>query len=135
MKDWIDREIATLIDRYGQVPPLWVIFPDEHPYSMCWRMGYGDSYPEIWSQWWHAQHFSEAERIAYFQQWTLPAMWLKWALLAIWNLQDSEDDAAVELTLYFDRLAVLGFPTKADYERDFDAPKWFGDEDDDVDLE
>ncbi|WP_309742391.1 hypothetical protein [Chamaesiphon sp. OTE_20_metabat_361] len=130
MKDWIDREIASLIDRYGQVPPLWVIFPDEHPYSMCWRMGYGDSYPEIWNQWWHDRHFSEAERIAYFQQWTLPAMWLKWTILAIWNLRDSEDDADVDLTPYFDRLAALGFPIKEDYERDFHDPKWCGDEED-----
>jgi hypothetical protein len=134
MKDWIDREIVTLIDKYGQVPPLWVIFPDEHPYSMCWRMGYGDSYVEIWSQWWQAQHFTEAQRIDYFHQWTPPSMWLKWTILAIWNLRDGEDDADIDLTPYFDRLAALGFGNKADYERDFNDLKWFGD-DDDLDLE
>jgi hypothetical protein len=38
MTEWITSEINNLIGKYGTVPPPWVIF-DEHPYSMCWRMG------------------------------------------------------------------------------------------------
>jgi hypothetical protein len=29
-KDWIEEEITQKPDKYGDVPPLWMIFPAEH---------------------------------------------------------------------------------------------------------
>jgi hypothetical protein len=130
MTEWIATEITKTLSKYGDVPPLWIIFPDEHPYSMCWRMGYGEAYVEIWWQWWQDRQLSEAQKIAYFQQWTPPAVWLEWTIEAIWNSRAWEDDD-FDYNPYFDRLAALGFGSQEDYERALDDPKWFGAEVDD----
>ncbi|WP_373544126.1 hypothetical protein [Chamaesiphon sp.] len=129
MTDWIEAEITKVVNEYGEVPPLWIIFPDEHPYSMCWRMGYGESYVDIWGKWWREQHFDEAQRINYFHRWTPPDVWLKWTIEAIWELRAWEDDD-FDYTPYFDRLLALGFGGKEDYEKDLSDPKWFDAEDD-----
>lgn len=124
MKDWIKEEITQTIDTDGDVPPLWIVFPDEHPYSMCWRMGYGESYVEIWGQWWQQQNLNESQRIEYFRKWTPPHAWLEWTIEAIWDLHAWEE-TDFDYTPYLDRMAALGFGSQADYERDLDDPKWF----------
>src|SRR5260370_37604482 len=43
MEPWMQREIDSLVAEHGTVPPLWVMF-DEHPYSICWRVGGGESH-------------------------------------------------------------------------------------------
>jgi hypothetical protein len=131
MTDWIEAEIAKTLDKYGDVPPLWIIFPDEHPYSICWRMGYGESYVQVWGKWWEERSFTQPERIAYFRKWTPPHMWLQWTIEAIWTLRAWENNDDFDYTPYFDRLAALGFGTKADYDRDLNAPKWFGGDEED----
>jgi hypothetical protein len=131
MTDWVTTEITKLIAEYGDIPPPWVIFPGEHPYSMCWRMGYGDSYVPMWSKWWRVQNFSETQRIAYFRKWTPPHAWLKWAIAVIWDLHAGEEDVDVDYTLYFERTAALGFGSQQDYEIDSNDPKWLGAEADD----
>jgi hypothetical protein len=130
MKDWIESEIARAIDKYGDVPPLWIIFPDEHPYSICWRMGYGEGYVEMWGQWWQQQNWNEFQRITYFRQWTPPYAWLEWTIEAIWDLRAWEE-TDFDYLPYFDRLETLGFGSQKDYERDLDDPKWLDREDED----
>ena len=50
-------EIDALVAEHGTVPPPWVVF-DEHPYTMRWRMGDGESHKLLWYAWWEQQAFS-----------------------------------------------------------------------------
>ena len=124
MEDWIEKEVTKLVEKYGVVPPLWVIFPDEHPYSICWRMGYGEEYVEVWGQWWDNQGFNESQRIEYFRKWPPPARWLEWTIDAIWDIRPWENEPDFDYTPYFSRLENLGFGSKQDYESDLNDPKW-----------
>ncbi|MGL4611383.1 MAG: hypothetical protein ACRCYY_17185 [Trueperaceae bacterium] len=63
MEDWQLREMKVLQKKYGEVAPPWTIFPDEHPYSLCWRMGTGEGHVMVWSAWWQTQRWNEEERI------------------------------------------------------------------------
>lgn len=121
MEDWIHQGIAKLEAEYRDVPPPWIIFPDEHPYSLCWRMGSGEAHIELWSTWWEEQHYDEADRIAYFRRWTPPPRWLEWTIDAIWE----DDESDFDQNAAFARIEALGLGTKAEFDRDFDDPKGY----------
>ncbi|GAP98078.1 hypothetical protein [Leptolyngbya sp. NIES-2104] len=124
MEDWIQEGIEKLIAEYSDVPPPWVIF-DEHPYSLCWRMGGGEAHIEIWSAWWEEKNYSEAERIEYFRRWMPPPRWLEWTIDAIWE----DDESDFDENAAFARIEAIGLGTKAEFEKDFDDPKWYNVED------
>jgi hypothetical protein len=44
---FVREEVKRLTTRYGTVPPPRVVF-DKHPYSICWRMGSGESHLHLW---------------------------------------------------------------------------------------
>lgn len=119
---WIDRETTKLIGEYGVVPPPWVLFPTTHPYSICWRMGGGESFIALFWQWWQRQAWDEAQCIEYFRHWPPPPRWFKWTIDAIWNTR--AEDEEIDYAPYFDRIARLGFGTQAEYEQDMDDPRW-----------
>ena len=106
----------------AEIAPPWD-YMDEHPCSIGWRMGGGEGYVMRWGEWWDAQNWDETARIAYFQKWMPPPRWLAWTATAIWDLEpwESGDSESFDYAPYFARLAPLGFPTQADYERDFSA--------------
>ena len=58
MQPWIQGEIDRLVAEHGAVPPSWVMY-HEHPFSICWRMGGGESHLIVWWEWWPEQGFSE----------------------------------------------------------------------------
>lgn len=121
MKDWMQEDLTSLVAEYGTVPPPWVMF-NEHPYSMRWRMGSGESHMLIWWEWWPKQSFTEDQKIEYFRQWPPPHCWLEFVIQAIWKV-----DALYEkdkLPPYFNRMEALGFGSHADFERDLVDPKW-----------
>ena len=120
MQEWIQKETDRLISKYGTVPPPWTIF-DEHPYSICWRMGYGESHLEVWWKWWSEQNLPEDEKIAYFRKYSPPYCWLKFLIEAIWVIDSFTEK---NLSLYFIRTDELGFGNQQDYEKDLDDPKW-----------
>ena len=120
------EQVAKLTAQYGEVPPPWLVF-NEHPYSICWRMGGGEGHIEFWGRWWNAQRWDEARRIAYFQKWMPPACWMGWTIEAIWDLDLLEEESDAEYGPYFARLETLGFPSQADYEKDLEDPKWLDD--------
>lgn len=115
MQEWITLEINKLTAKYGTVPPPWILF-DEHPYSICWRMGGGESYLEVWSEWWATQKFNEDQKIEYFRSFELPHCWLGFLIEAIWEVDvfDKEKD----LTPFFDKTKELGFGSRDDYEQE-----------------
>jgi len=121
MEPWMLRKIDSLVTEHGTVPPPWVIF-DEHPYSICWRMGGGESYLLLWWEWWRRQRLTEDQRIAYFRRWPPPHCWLVFLIGAVWDVDTFEEEA--NLAPYFERTATLGFGNQKDYERDLHDPKW-----------
>lgn len=120
MEQWLREEIETLTALHGSVPPPWFMY-EEHPVSMCWRMGGGETHMMVWWEWWPQQQLSEEQKIEYFRKWPPPHCWLAFLIEAIWAI---DDDDEAELVRYFERTRELGFGSRADYERDRDDPKW-----------
>jgi hypothetical protein len=121
MEPWMRGEIGRLVAEHGTVPPPWVVY-NEHPYSICWRMGGGESHVMLWWAWWSRQGFTEDQKVAYFRRWPPPHCWLTFLIEAVWGVDPSEDEE--NLLPYFDRTRALGFGGREDYERDLDDPKW-----------
>jgi hypothetical protein len=113
--------VKRLTAGHGTVPPPWVVFP-EHPYSIRWRMGGGETHMMLWREWWQEQGFAEGERIAYFRRWPPPHCWLPFLIEAVWDVDRHRGDD--QLRPYFELTATLGFGTHEEYERDVVDPKW-----------
>jgi hypothetical protein len=120
MQAWMSAEIERLVAEYGTVPPPWVVY-NEHPYSICWRMGGGESHIMVWWEWWPQQGFTGDQKIAYLRRWPPPPCWLAFLIEAIWDVDTSEDE---QLMPYFKRTSELGFGDQDDYQRDLNDPKW-----------
>src|SRR5262245_44600201 len=125
---WIENRIAELVAEHGAVPPPWFIFPDTHPYSICWRMGAGESHVMVFNAWWNRQKdgLCEMQRIDYFRRWPPPPRWLPWMIDVLWDVNPGEsgDPDAFDYSPCFARTEALGFGTHAEYERDLNDPKW-----------
>jgi len=120
MQEWMTNEISKLEAKYNTVPPPWIIY-NEHPYSICWRMGGGESHIELWWEWWENQNFTETQKTDYFRKWKPPYCWLAFLIEAIWEIDVIEED---KLAPYFALTNRLGFGSQADYEKDLEDPKW-----------
>lgn len=121
MDQWMQEEIESLIAKHGSVPPPWVMY-DEHPCSIYWRMGSGESHNMVWWKWWEVQNFTEVEKIAYFRQWPPPHCWLSFLIQAVWNIDTFDEEE--NLAPYFEHTRDLGFGSQQDYEGDLNDPKW-----------
>jgi hypothetical protein len=121
MEPWMRGEIDAFVAEHGSVPPPWAVY-DEHPYSICWRMGDGESHKELWWAWWEKEGFTEDQKVAYFRKWPPPHCWLAFLIEAVWGVDTFEERD--NLGPYFERTAALGFGTQQDYERDLDDSKW-----------
>lgn len=125
---WLENRIAELVAEHGAVPPPWFMFPDTHPYSICWRMGAGESHVMVFSAWWDRQkrYYDESRRIEYFRKWPPPPRWLTWMIDVIWDLEPwkRQDPESFDYSKYFARIEALGFGTRAEFERDMDDPRW-----------
>ncbi len=117
----MQEEVDRLIAEHGTVPPPWVVY-HEHPYSMCWRMGDGESHKELWRGWGGKQGFSEDQKVAYFRRWPPPHCWLAFLIEAVWGVGTFEERDI--LAPYFERTEALGFGSQQEYERDLEDPKW-----------
>jgi hypothetical protein len=115
------EEVKRLTAVHGTVPPPWVVY-NEHPYSIGWRMGGGESHIQLWWEWWPKQSFTAEERIGYFYQWPPPHCWLPFLIEAVWGVDTF--DEKTNLAPYFERTAALGFGNQQDYEQDLNDPKW-----------
>ena len=121
MEPWMKQRIDTQAAVHGTMPPPWVVH-DEHPCSICWRMGSGESHLMAWWPWWRQQAFTEAQMVAYFRRWPPPYCWLEFLIEAVWGIDIS--DEMIDLGPYFARTEALGFGNRADFERDFEDPAW-----------
>ncbi|MBP3957667.1 hypothetical protein J8F10_20650 [Gemmata sp. G18] len=123
MEQWMQEEIDSLVAEHGIVPPPWAVY-NEHPFSMRWRMGDGESHKELWWTWWPLQRFTEEQKVEYFRRWPLPHCWLAFLIEAVWEIDTFENED--KLPQYFKRTSDLGFGSQQDYENDLDDPKWLG---------
>jgi len=121
MEPWMQEKIDALVAAHGTVPPAWAVY-DEHPYSICWRMGGGESHQMLWWEWWQQQGFTEEQKVTYFRRWPPPHCWLAFLIEAVWGVDTVEEEG--NLSPYFERVEALGFGTEQDYERDLEDPKW-----------
>lgn len=55
------------------LPPPWIAYPYIERYSIGWRMGYGESYIDEWSEWLYA--LSEKEQAEYKEMFPEPVTW------------------------------------------------------------
>jgi hypothetical protein len=127
MNEWADKTIVELVAQHGVVPPPWFEFPNEHPVSMCWRMGAGELHVMAFQTWWNRENFNIEQRIAYFQKWPPSPRWLTWMFDTIWDLEpwDLEESEWFEFYKpYLVKVKGLGFPTWAEYEQDYQDGKW-----------
>ncbi len=115
------EEIDSLIAEHCTVPPPWVVY-FEHPYSICWRMGGGESHKEVWWAWWTQQGFDDEQKVAHFHHWPPPHCWLAFLIEAVWDVDTFEERD--NLSQYFELTAALGFGSQLEYEQDLDDPKW-----------
>lgn len=126
--EWIETQIAQLVESYSSVPPPWFMFSDMHPYDIGWRMGAGESHLMVFHVWWEQEKkkLDEAQRIEYFRLWPPPPRWLTWMIDVIWDLDpfEMEDPEEFDYTPYFARTEMLGFGNQAEYEKDIDDPQW-----------
>jgi hypothetical protein len=121
MEPWMKAEVAALVADHGTVPPPWVDY-HEHPYSICWRMGGGESYVMLWAEWWRQQGLTEDQKVAYFRLWPPPHCWLAFLIEAVWGVDASAEGA--DLDPYFERTTALGLGSRQEYERDLNDPRW-----------
>lgn len=130
--EWVESRITELLGEHGAVPPPWFAFPDTHPYSICWRMGTGESHVMVFNAWWDRRKIdlSESQRVAYFRKWPPPPRWLTWMIDVIWDLRpwELDDPDAFDYSPYFDKVERLGFGSEADFDRDMNDPKWLDDD-------
>jgi hypothetical protein len=124
MEPWLRHRIAELTAQYGTVPPPWVVF-DEHPVSICWRMGGGESHMMLWREWWPEQPLSIEERIAYFRRWPPPHCWLPFLIQAVWGADVYEHEVEGGNTSpFYAYTELLGFGSHDDHIQDFNDPEW-----------
>lgn len=122
-EEWYIKLSREYIEKYGAVPPPWIYGPTFHPYSIGWRMGSGETYMMVLSEWLEQQNFSQEQRIAYMKKYPAPPRWFQWVAQFIWQLDDLETDD-FDFTPYFQQLEQLGFEGVADFEKDFNSDQW-----------
>ncbi|WAS93649.1 hypothetical protein [Nannocystis punicea] len=67
-KAYLDRAIAEASDAHGDVAPPWAKYPEIPARSIGWRMGYGESWAEVWHEWLSRAPTDRAWRLAYLKR-------------------------------------------------------------------
>lgn len=122
-EEWYIKNSKKLIQEYGDIPPPWIFAPTTHPYSICWRMGGGETHVMILWEWMKHQNFTTSNRIDYIKKYPPPPRWLEWAVDFIWDLKIDENDDR-DYPSYFKKLEEIGITGTADFEKDFNDDRW-----------
>lgn len=91
---YVQKELDKLVAKHGAVPPPWTVHDGAHPFEICWRMGYGEVYLEVFWAWWgqNKNSLDKDQRIDYFRLWPPPAAWLTFMINAIWDLRSGKKE-------------------------------------------
>lgn len=106
--DWYQKQLKEHIQKYGAVPPPWIYLPDEHPFSMAWRMGIGESHIMVFSIWWEDEGKTFEEKIKYFKKFPPTSEWVSWMIDVIWDIE-SWNYTLDDFNPYLKKLKQLGF--------------------------
>lgn len=120
---WYKEEVEKYVSEYGYVPPQWIVFPNSHPYSIQWRMGYGEGFLMMFYTWLGKEFSSEEEKIAFFLKNPPPPRWLQVMADCIWE-EGIDFETPFEETVYYGKLKDLGFEGVDKFSEDMDNPKW-----------
>ncbi|EZH75237.1 hypothetical protein ATO12_00230 [Aquimarina atlantica] len=119
--EWYLKEKEKYISEYGEIPPHWIVFPDSHPYSIMWRMGAGETFVMVFSNWFEDNYKEEKNRIDFFLKYPPPPRWMETMASYIWEEIPMED---FEKSKYLERIKELGFSGTEKYLSDLEDPKW-----------
>lgn len=119
MAEYTD-EIAKLIERHGNVPPLWAMFPATHPCEIGWRMGGGEAYKHLFIEWWDTVDWDVSARLAYMKSWDPPYSWLEWVAWMVWESDYEDTDIEVK-SEHFEQMEAAGLGSRADWTRTFEV--------------
>ncbi len=120
---WYLIEKKRYITEYGEIPPHWIIFPNSHPYSMMWRMGAGETFSMVFSNWFKDHFENEIDKINFFLKYPAPPRWLEIMATYIWEIDLNSEQEFTEST-FLKKLKYLGFLGTDEYLRDLEDPKW-----------
>lgn len=120
-KEWYLKEKAKYFSKYGEIPPHWVVFPNSHPYSIMWRMGGGETFVMVFSNWFEDTFNEEKNRVQFFLKYPPPPRWLAVMSAYIWNVEIEEEFEKSEI---LERLNKFGFLGTDEYLKDLENPKW-----------
>jgi hypothetical protein len=112
--------IAKVVEKLGEVPPLWAAYPRVHPMDIHWRMGAGEDYRYLFSEWVASRPWSPEERVAFVRRWHPPFSWLDWVASFLWP-EDFSGDVYEASADHFARMEALGLGSRADWSRCFEV--------------
>jgi hypothetical protein len=75
----------------------------------------------VFWKWWNAQQFTEAQALAYFQEWIPLPCWLNWIVGMVWQKWAYSEREITRLRPYFLQLEALGLGTEEAFWQDI---KW-----------
>ncbi len=109
----IDKELFMKlrdeqIEKFGDVPPPWVCYPNYHPYSMGWRMGSGETHIMVLNDWLDEQNFNYEERLNYLKKYPAPPRWYARIISFLLEVDTVEFDEK-DCLPYLEQLKELGF--------------------------
>ena len=127
---WYHDYLHKQMEKYGDFPPPYVLAPDEHPLSMFWRMGGGESHLMVFFEWFESQFKTHEAKIEYLLKWPIPPCWFGWVVETIWPISDDvtramEKGEEYDYSPYFEKLTAYGFRNTDKFEADFNDERWF----------
>jgi hypothetical protein len=122
-EEWYLKQKNQYIFEYGEIPPHWIIFPDTHPYSMLWRMGSGETFVMVFSNWFEDNFQDEISKIEFFLKYPAPPRWLEVMATYIWDIEIDIEEG-FEQSIFLEKLKKLGFSGTDEYIKDLEDPKW-----------
>lgn len=129
-EEWYRQFVKQHELAYGCVPPPWEAIRDSHPFSVRWRMGYGESLCDVFPRWLKQYFPTEESRITFFWKHPPPPRWQPYLVEAIFDDPDLDydggvyDDGWYEQSGYPAKLKALGFRDTELFREDLDDPKW-----------
>ncbi|MEM8531742.1 MAG: hypothetical protein AAGF95_12920 [Chloroflexota bacterium] len=76
--DWFAFQ-RWLLETGAEIPPPWVAYPNQAPWSGGWRQGNGEAWlHEVWLPFWRT--LGPKERHTYVEKWNAPSEWREYLI-------------------------------------------------------
>ena len=117
--EWYIKLRDEQIERYGDVAPPWVCYPNSHPYSIGWRMGSGETHIMVLNEWFDEKKFNYEERLSYLKKYPAPPRWYMWIVDFLLEIDTTEFEEK-DYFPYFEKLKALGFKNTDNFMEDLE---------------